>query len=49
MAAYRHSLAILKLLERHEFDAAVAMLVAVPIDERDHPLTNLGFPWFGGQ
>jgi len=37
MAADLHSLAIVTLLGCHEFDAAVAVLVVVPIDERGHP------------
>jgi hypothetical protein len=46
MAADLHSLAIVTLLGRHEFDAAVAVPVVVPIDERGHPLTSL---LFGGK
>ena len=41
-----HSLALVTLLGRHEFDAAVAVPVVVPIDERDHPLTSLLSPGF---
>jgi len=50
MAADLHSPAIVTLLGRHEFDAAVAMLVVVPIDERGHPLTSLlfGGKWLAG-
>ena len=35
---------------RHELDAAVAVLVVVPIDERRHPLTGLVFggKWLAG-
>ena len=47
MAADLHSLAIVTLLGRHEFDAAVAVLVVVPIDERGHPLTGLPFGYKG--
>jgi len=43
MTADLHSLAIVTLLGHHEFDAAVAMLVLVPVDERRHPLTGLVF------
>jgi hypothetical protein len=37
---------IVTLLGRHEFDAAVAVLVVVPVDERYDPLTSL---LFGGK
>ena len=43
MAADLHSLAIVTLLGRHEFDAAVAVLVVVPVDEHGDPLTGLLF------
>lgn len=46
MADVLHSLAIVTLLGRHEFDPAVAVLVVVPIDERGHPPTSL---LFGGK
>lgn len=46
MAADLHSLAIVTLLGRHEFDAAVAVLVVVPVDELGDPLTRL---FFGGK
>ncbi len=46
MAADLHCLAIVTLLGRHEFDAAVAVLVVVPVDERSDPLTSL---LFGGK
>ena len=44
------SLTMVTLLGRHEFDAAVAVLVVVPIDERGHPLTSLlfGGKWLAG-
>jgi len=35
-----HGLAIVTLLRRHEFDAAVAVLVVVPVDELGDPLTS---------
>jgi hypothetical protein len=41
-----HGLAIVTLLGRHELDAAVAVLVVVPIDELNDPLTRL---FFGGK
>jgi len=45
-----HGLAIVTLLGRHEFDAAVAVLVVVPVDELGDPLTRLFFggKWFAG-
>jgi hypothetical protein len=45
-----HSLAIVTLLGRHEFDAAVAVLVVVPVDELGDPLTRLflGGKWPAG-
>jgi len=50
VAADLHGLAIVTLLGRHEFDAAVAVLVVVPDDERRHPLTGLVFggKWLAG-
>jgi hypothetical protein len=50
VAADLHGLAIVSLLECHEFDAAVAVLVVVPVDERRHPLTGLVFggKWLAG-
>ena len=50
MAADLHSLPSVTSLGRHEFDAAVAVLVVVPIDERSHPLTSLlfGGKWLAG-
>ena len=50
MAADLYSLAIVTLLGRHEFDAAVAVLVVVPNDERGYPLTSLlfGCKWLAG-
>lgn len=41
-----HGLAIVTLLGRHEFDAAVAVLVVVPVDKLGNPLTRL---FFGGK
>ena len=41
-----HGLAIVTLLWRHELDAAVAVLVVVPVNELCHPLTGL---IFGGE
>ena len=35
-----HSLGIVALMGRHELDAAVAVLMVVPIDKRCHPLTS---------
>jgi len=48
MAADLHGLANVTLLERHEFDPAVA--VVVPIDELGDPLTGLvfGAKWLAG-
>ena len=45
-----HGLAIVTLLGRHEFDAAVAALVVVPVDELGDPQTRLFFggKWFAG-
>ena len=45
-----HGLAIVTLLGRHEFDAAVAVPVVVPVDELGDPLTRLFFggKWFAG-
>ncbi len=39
-----HGLANVALLGRHEFDAAVAVLVVVPVDKRCNPLTGLVLP-----
>jgi len=36
-----YGLAIVTLLGRHEFDAAVAVLVVVQVDELGHPLASL--------
>ena len=36
-----HGLAIVTLLRRHEFDAAVAVLVVVPVDKLGDPLAGL--------
>jgi len=38
------------LLGRHDLDAAMAVLVVVPVDERGHPLAGLVFggKWFAG-
>jgi hypothetical protein len=38
------------LLRRHELDAAVAVLVVLPVDERGDPLTGLlfGCKWLAG-
>jgi hypothetical protein len=41
VAAYLYGLTAVTLLGRHEFDAAVAVLVVVPVDERCHPLKGL--------
>ncbi len=41
VAAYLYGLTAVTLLGRHEFDAAVAVFVVVPVDERCHPLTGL--------
>ncbi len=41
VAADLYGLTAVTLLGRHEFDAAVAVLVVVPVDERCHPLTGL--------
>lgn len=45
-----HGLALVTLLGRHEFDAAVAVLVVVPVDELGDPLTRLVFggKWLAG-
>ena len=45
-----HGLATVSLHRSHELDAAVAVLVVVPVDERGHPLTGLvfGVKWFAG-
>ena len=43
MAADLHSLTIVTLMGRHEFDPAVTMPVVVPVDERGDPLTGLPF------
>ena len=50
MAADLHRLAIVTLLRVHEFYAAVAVLVVVPIDEIGGPLTRLflGGKWPDG-
>ena len=44
------SLTIVTLLGRHEFDAAVAVPVVVPIDERGQPPTSrlIGGKWLAG-
>ena len=36
-------LTIMTLLGRHEFDAAMAMPMVVPVEKRGHPLTGMGF------
>ena len=36
-----HSISVVTLMGRHEFDAAVAVPVVVPINERHHPLAGL--------
>ena len=46
MAANLAGLTAVTLLRRDELDAAVAVLVVVPGDERGHPLTGL---IFGGE
>ena len=38
-----HGLALVTLLVRHAFDAAVAVLMVVPIDELGQPLRGLVF------
>ena len=43
IAADPYGLATATLVGRHEFDAAVAVLVVVPVDERRHPLRGLVF------
>ncbi len=42
-----HSLAIVTLLVRHDFDPAVPALVVLPVDERSDPLTGLPFGAIG--
>ena len=37
-----HGLAIVTLQGRHEFDAAVAVLVVLPVNELGDPMTGLG-------
>ena len=41
VAADLYGLTAVTLLGRHEFDAAGAVLVVVPLDERCQPLTGL--------
>ncbi len=50
VAADPYGLATVTLVGRHEFDAAVAVLMVVPVDERRHPLTGLVFggKWLTG-
>ncbi len=43
MVADLHGLAILTVLGRHEFGAAVLMLVVAPVDELGVPLAGLVF------
>jgi hypothetical protein len=45
-----NGLAAMALVGRHEFDAAVAVPVILPVDERDDPLTGLlfGCKWLAG-
>ncbi len=43
MATDLHGLAFVTLLARHEFDAAVAILVVVPVDDLGDPLTRQSF------
>ena len=50
MAADLNRITVVTLDGRHELDAAVAVLVVVPVDERRHPLTGLVFggKWLAG-
>ena len=50
VAANLDGLTAVTLLSRHELDAAVAVLVVLPVDERDDPLTGLlfGCKWLAG-
>ena len=50
MAADLNRITVVTLDGRHELDAAVAVLVVVPVDERHHPLTGLVFggKWLAG-
>ncbi len=41
VAADIHGMTAVKLLGCHEFEAAVAVLVVVPVDELGDPLTGL--------
>lgn len=45
-----NGLTAMALVGRHKFDAAVAVPVVVPVDERDDPLTGLlfGGKWLAG-
>ena len=50
VAADLYGLTAVTLLGRHEFDAAVAVLVVVPVNELGDPLTGLvsGGKWLAG-
>ena len=50
MAADLNRITVVALVRCHELDAAVAMLVVVPGDERSHPMTGLPFggKWLAG-
>ena len=43
LAADLHSLTEMALLGRHKFDAAMAVLVVVPINKRGNPLAGFFF------
>ena len=50
VAADLYGLTAVALLRRHGFNAAVAVLMVVPVDELGDPLTGLvsGGKWFAG-